>query len=235
MAAAAALVTGLPYPRGGVFALTLSGCWVGWPRWRWRVGAGSAGPGPAVAGLALVGIAACVSSTTYYLAAYPSTHRVDPPTTSATLPPVTAVVLAVVLAGCLWLVLTPPRWLLPDRHARRFGVAMAIALVAGFVLVSRLEQHNMTLDAGIMSYLLYGPILVVLTGSAAAGAAGRSFRSGLWACAWAVVLGAPLLIAVWLAEALPPTGPRARRSGLRTLNAVTSLRPQRPRVKIAAG
>ena len=51
-------------------------------------------------------------------------------------------------------------------------------------------------------YLLIGPILVVLTGSAAAAAVGRSFRSGLWACAWAVVLGAPLLIAAWLAEAL---------------------------------
>jgi hypothetical protein len=51
-------------------------------------------------------------------------------------------------------------------------------------------------------YLLIGPILVVLTGSAAAAAVGRSFRSGLWACAWAIVLGAPLLIANWLAEAL---------------------------------
>jgi hypothetical protein len=51
-------------------------------------------------------------------------------------------------------------------------------------------------------YLLIGPILVVLTGSAAAAAVGRSFRSGLWACAWAIVLGAPLLIAAWLAEAL---------------------------------
>jgi len=51
-------------------------------------------------------------------------------------------------------------------------------------------------------YLLTGPILVVLTGSAAAAAVGRSFRSGLWACAWAIVLGAPLLIAAWLAEAL---------------------------------
>jgi len=59
----------------------------------------------------------------------------------------------------------------------------------------------MTLDAGIMSHMRYGPILVVLTGSAAA-AAGRSFRSGLWACAWATVLGAPLIIAAWLAEAL---------------------------------
>jgi hypothetical protein len=30
----------------------------------------------------------------------------------------------------------------------------------------------------------------------------RSFRAGLWACAWAVVLDMPLLVAAWLAEAL---------------------------------
>ena len=44
-------------------------------------------------------------------------------------------VLAAAWAGCLWLALTPPRWLLPDRHARRFGIPIAIALAAGFVLV----------------------------------------------------------------------------------------------------
>jgi hypothetical protein len=43
---------------------------------------------------------------------------------------------------------------------------------------------------------------VILPGSAVAAAVGRSFRSGLWACAWAVVLAAPLLVAAWLAEAL---------------------------------
>jgi hypothetical protein len=31
---------------------------------------------------------------------------------------------------------------------------------------------------------------------------GRSLRAGLWACAWAVALAAPLLITAWLAEAL---------------------------------
>jgi hypothetical protein len=116
---------------------------------------------------------------------------------------VTAAVLAVLLAGCLWLVLRPPRWLLPDRHARRFGVGMAVALIAGFVLTtSRQGLGDPSGGEGMVFYLLIGPILVVLTGSAAAAAVGRSFRSGLWACAWAVVLGAPLLIAAWLAEAL---------------------------------
>jgi hypothetical protein len=119
------------------------------------------------------------------------------------LPPGTALVLAVMLAGCLWLALRPPRWLVPDRLARWFGVAMAIALVGGFLLDSRLLQPGLERGShGMVGYLLNGPLLVILPGSVAAAALGRSFRSGLWACAWAVVLAAPLLIAVWLAEAL---------------------------------
>jgi hypothetical protein len=55
------------------------------------------------------------------------------------LPPVTAVVLALVLTGCAWLALRPPRWLLPDCGPRRFGVGMAVVVVAGFVLISRQE------------------------------------------------------------------------------------------------
>ncbi|HYY81026.1 MAG TPA: hypothetical protein VFD04_17870, partial [Actinomycetes bacterium] len=149
-------------------------------------------PGPAIAGLGLAGVAACLAFTVYYLAEHPTYD--DGLTVS--LPPLTALVLAVALAGCLWLAMRPPRWLLPDRHARRFGLGMAIALVTGFVLNARLAQ------SGVMAYLPGGPILVVLTGSAAAAAVGRSFRSGLWACAWATLLSAPLLIAAWLVEAL---------------------------------
>jgi hypothetical protein len=154
-----------------------------------------------VAGLALVGIAGCIGATIWYLAEYPLTRSGHPPTASATLSPVTAVVLAVVLAGCLWLAATPPRWLAGDRHGRRFGVAVALVMAAGFVLVSRLEQRDMTLDAGMMSYLLLAAPAVVLAGSAAAAVAGRSFRSGLAASAWATVLGALLVIVAWLAEA----------------------------------
>jgi hypothetical protein len=205
--AAAALATGAALPAGRVVALAFVGLLGGLAtltvaRSR-RVG--GAGPGRAIAGLALAGVAACLAFITHYLAEYPSYHRGDPPVIGVSLPPVNAVVLAVVLAGCLWLALRPARWLLPDRHARRFGIAMAIALVAGFVLVVRLSlrQAGMTFDAGVMGYLLYGPILVILTGSAAAAALGRSFRAGLWACAWATALSAPLIIAAWLAEALP--------------------------------
>ena len=114
----------------------------------------------------------------------------------------TSVVLAVVLAGCLWLAVTPPRWLVPDRHARSFGMVMAVAMAAGFVLASRLGLRGVgPANGGMLNFLLVGPLVVVLAGSAAAAAVGRSFRSGLWACAWATVLGAPLVMATWLAEA----------------------------------
>jgi hypothetical protein len=195
---AAALLTGAALPAGRAFALTFVGLLGGLATLTVarRGRAGRAGPGPAVAGLALAGIAACLAVTTYYLAEYPSYDRVYPPAIGVSLPPVTAVALACALAGCLWLARRPPRWLLPDRHGRRFGIAMALALVAGFVLDARLGR------SGVMEYLLNGPILVVLPGSALAAAVGRSLRSGLWACAWATLLGAPLLIAAWLAEAL---------------------------------
>jgi hypothetical protein len=201
---AAALATGAALPAGRVVAMTFVGLLGGLAtltvaRSR-RVG--RAGPGLGVAGLALAGVAGCVAFTTWYLAAYPLTPAGHPPTTSATLSPVTSVVLAVVLAGCLWLAVTPPRWLVPDRHARRFGMVMAVAMVAGFVLASRLGLRGVgPANGGMLNFLLVGPLVVVLAGSAAAAAVGRSFRSGLWACAWATVLGAPLVMATWLAEA----------------------------------
>jgi hypothetical protein len=203
--AAAALATGAVLPAGRVFAPTFLGVVGGLATLAVARShrAGWAWPGAAITGLGLAGVAACIAATGYYLAEFPAYHRADPPATLVSLPPVTAAVLAVLLAGCLWLALRPPRWLLPDRHARRFGVGMAVALITGFVLTtSRQELGDPPGSEGMVFYLLIGPILVVLTGSAAAAAVGRSFRSGLWACAWAIVLGAPLLIAAWLAEAL---------------------------------
>jgi hypothetical protein len=115
---------------------------------------------------------------------------------------VAGLVLAVVLAGCLWLAVTPPRWLAGDCNGRRVGVAMSLVLAAGFVLSSRLALRGVAgLDAGMMGYVLLASPLVVLTGSAAAAAAGRSFRSGLAAAAWATVLGGLLVVVAWLAEA----------------------------------
>jgi hypothetical protein len=202
--AAAAALTGAALPAGRMFALVFVGLlgglatlavarsrWVGWT-----------GPGPALTGLALAGVTACLALTIYYLAEHPSYERAGQ-AVAVSLPPVTAVVLAVTLAGCVALALRPPRWLRPERKARWFGIAMTIALVGGFLLDARLVQPDLDPGShGMMDYLLSGPLLVILPGSALAAAVGRSFRSGLWACAWAVVLTAPLLITAWLVEAL---------------------------------
>jgi hypothetical protein len=202
--AAAALVTGAVLPAGRVFGPTLVGLLGGLVTLalarsrRMR----RPGPGPAVAGPALAGVAGCLGFTTWYLAEYPSYHQLRRPGMGVSLPPVTAVTLAVVLAGCLWLALRPPRWLLPDRLARWFGVGMALAVVAGFVLASRQELRGAELDIGMMDYLLLALPVVLLAGSAVVAAVGRSLRAGLCACAWAVVLTVPLLVAAWLAEAL---------------------------------
>jgi hypothetical protein len=117
--------------------------------------------------------------------------------------------LAAVLAGCLWLALAPPRWLLASRAARRVGLGMAAVLVAGFLLQARPSLaawlglgDAVVRNPEVMDYLLFVPLLLVLPGAAVAAAAGRSFRAGLGACAFGLVLGAPLVVAVWLAEAL---------------------------------
>jgi hypothetical protein len=189
--AAATLVTGAALPAMQVFVLAFVGLVGGLAVARSSRGR-VAGPGPAIAGLALAGIAGCLAFTTWYLAEYPLVPSGFPPTTSATLRPGAAVALAVLLAGCLWLALRPPRWLLPDRRARLFGVGMALAVVAGFVLTSRLALGGVDLvDGGMASYLVFVPPVVVLTGSMVAAAAGRSFRSGLWVPTWATRSGGP--------------------------------------------
>jgi hypothetical protein len=203
--AATVLATGAALPAGRVFGLAFVGLLGGLATLAVARSRPVRGPGPGrvVAGLGLAGVAACAAATSWYLAEHPAYARPHPREAAVSLPPGTAVVLAVALAGCLWLALRPPRWLLGDRRARRFGVGMAVVLAAGFVLASRLGLGGRPgWDEGTMGYLFMAPIVVVLTGSALAAAAGRSFRSGLWACAWAVPLAAPLLIAAWLAEAV---------------------------------
>jgi hypothetical protein len=162
--ATAALVTAAALPAGRVFALTFVGLLGGlavlaaarWRRLGWTA------PGPALTGLALAGVTACLGLTVHYLAEHPSYDQVDR-TVAVSLPPVTAVVLAAALAGCLALALRPPRWLLPDRKARWFGIAMAVALVGGFLLDARLVQPGLDRGGqGMMGYLFNGPLLVIL-------------------------------------------------------------------------
>ena len=203
--AAALLATGAALPAGRVFALAFVGllgvlATLAVARSRQTV---RAGPGPVATGLTVAGVAACLATTAYYLAEHPTHPQKGTLATVLSLPPVTAVVLAAVLAGCLWLALRPPHWLVPDRRGRRFGIAMAVLLVSGLVIGSRIGVYSVAgPDGGIGTYLFFATILLVLTGSLAAALAGRSFRAGLWACAWAIVLATPAIIAAWLAEGL---------------------------------
>jgi hypothetical protein len=209
--AAAALATGALVPAMRVFAVAFVGLVGGLATLavaRSRR-AGRVRPDLAVAATGLAGIGGCIAYTTHYLANYPSTFRAHPPVTSPTLPPGTALVLATALAGCLWLALAPPRWLLAGRAARFGGLAMAAVLVAGFLLQARPSLAAWLGLGGVagrnpevMGYLLFAPLVLVLPGAAVAAAAGRSFRAGLGACAFGLALGAPLVVAVWLAEAL---------------------------------
>jgi hypothetical protein len=202
--ATAALATGAALPGIRVLALTLVGL-VGGLATLTVARARQARPGPAVAGLTVAGVAACIAWIAYYLVNHPSYHtyhRGYPPARASLTPP-TALVLAVVLAGSLWLVLAPPRWLVASRPAGRFGAGMAIAMVVAFVVASRLGLRGAGgLEGGIMSQLILAPTVVLVAGSAAAAAAGRSFHAGVQACAWANVLGTLFLIAAWLAEGL---------------------------------
>ena len=212
--AATALATGAALPAGRVFGLAFVGLLSGLATLAVARSRRVPGPGPGwvrgpglgwvVAGLGLAGVGACAAATIWYLAEHPSYAQPrDPDGLAVSLPPLTAVVLAVALAGCLWLALRPPRWLLPDRRARWFGAGMAVILAAGMVLSSRLGLRGEPgWDEGTMGYLFLAPIVVVLTGSALVSVAGGSFRSGVWAGAWAVLLAGPLIVAAWLVEAV---------------------------------
>jgi hypothetical protein len=103
-----------------------------------------------------------------------------------------------------------------EGHGGRAGPA---AGAPGALAVVALAATALATGAVLPAGRVFAPVLVGLlgglatvavarrgrdggAGSVVAAAVGRSFRSGLWACAWAVVLATPLLIAAWLAEGL---------------------------------
>jgi hypothetical protein len=147
----------------------------------------SPGTGRARPGLALAGVVGCLACTLYYLAEYPAYDR--PGSAGGR-------------RAC------PGDGGGPGHGPGRLPLAgpapaaLAVVLVAGFVLAARQELGRAELDIGMMGYLFAALPVVLLAGSVAAALAGRSFRAGLWAGAWAVVLALPLLVGAWLAEAL---------------------------------
>jgi len=78
------------------------------------------------------------------------------------------------------------------------------AAVAGALTFAALAATALATDAALPAGRVFALSFVGLVGGLATLAvarSGRSFRSGLWACAWATVLGGLLIVVAWLAEA----------------------------------
>jgi hypothetical protein len=205
VAAAAVAATGLAaeaaVPGLGVFAVSLAGL----------VGAMAvlavarlrrmSMPVPAPTLLVTGGVAAAITMTAIFLLRDPAAARY--------LPRADAVFLAAVLAGCLWIAVAAPRPLGTIRLAPHLGVAAAVILVVGQLLLTRasFDPRIEPADQQLVQWLAamwfwFGPVAVFFFPAFAAGWAGRSFRCGVQAGIWAGIASLPLTYALWLHEAL---------------------------------
>ena len=159
-------------------------------------------PVPAPTLLVTGGVAAAITMTVIFLLRDPAAARY--------LPPANAVFLAAVLAGCLWIAVAAPRSLSSNRLAPHLGVAAAVVLVVGQLLLMRAasyeprieSQGQQLVDLLAARGFWFGPVAVFFVPAFAAGSAGRSFRAGLQAGIWAGIAALPLTYALWLHEAL---------------------------------
>ncbi|MDF2739509.1 MAG: hypothetical protein K0S88_875, partial [Actinomycetia bacterium] len=159
-------------------------------------------PVPAPTLLVTGGVAAAITMTVIFLLRDPAAARY--------LPPANAVFLAAVLAGCLWIAVAAPRSLSSNRLAPHLGVAAAVVLVVGQLLLMRAasyeprieSQGQQLVDLLAALWFWFGPVAVFFVPAFAAGSAGRSFRAGLQAGIWAGIAALPLTYALWLHEAL---------------------------------
>jgi hypothetical protein len=159
-------------------------------------------PAPAPTLLVAGGVATAITMTVIFLLRDPSATRY--------LPPARAVFLAAVLAGCLAIAVAAPRSPAADRLAPRLGVAAAVILVVGQLLLIRAasveppveSQTQQLVDLLAALWFWLGPVAVFFVPAFAAGWVGRSFRSGLVAGLWAGIASLPLTYALWLLEAL---------------------------------
>ena len=156
---------------------------------------------PLPALLVIGGVASAIIMTVIFL------HR--DPAAARYLPPADAVFLAAVLAGCLWIAVAAQRSPGGNQLAPHLGVAAALVLVVGQLLLIRASYDpdivpagRQVLDALGGLWFWFGPAAVFFVPAFAAGWVGRSFRSGLQAGIWAGIASLPLTYAVWLHEAL---------------------------------
>jgi hypothetical protein len=148
-------------------------------------------PGPTVTAAGVVGVAACIALTAYFLVKHPGAAE--------HLSPTVAVVFAVALAGCLWLTLNPPRGLTTHGIARGPGAAAALVLGLGFLGTSRLTINTYT---GPLVWVIFAPGVIFFAASAVAAAQGRSFRAGVQAAVWTALIGTLLVFAISIPETM---------------------------------
>ncbi|MGQ0642955.1 MAG: hypothetical protein ACT4P6_19590 [Gemmatimonadaceae bacterium] len=134
----------------------------------------------------LAGVAACVGTTAYTLAAYPM----------ATQTRGTWVKFVIILLGFLWVALAQPRALVPNQRVVRIGVMSGAALFLvvrlGLWFIESVRQVNFDDDAIgslFMAVLLLGALISC---SGIVAASERSFRAGVIAVLWAGMVTALL-------------------------------------------
>jgi hypothetical protein len=158
-------------------------------------------PVPAPTLVVTGGVAAAITLTVIFLLRDPAAARY--------LPAAKAAFLAAVLAGCLWIAVAA-RWSPgTNRLAPHLGVAAAVVLVVGQLLLTRasydprIEPEGRQLVEALAAWWFWlGPAAVFFVPALAAGWVGRSFRAGLQAGIWAGIASLPLTYALWLHEAL---------------------------------
>ena len=155
--------------------------------------------GPALLVCGVAGIAGSVVSVSSFLARHPDAAK--------HFPPAVAVTLATALAACLWLVLIPPPGWTSSRLARGASIGAAAALGLGFLVTSRLTIDTL---AGPLIWILFAPPPILFAASALAAAPGRSFRAGVQTAVWTALVGALVVFASWLPEAVYRYGLDAR-------------------------
>lgn len=158
-----------------------------------------AAPGPSLGVCGVAGIAGSVLSVSSFLARHPAAAK--------HFQPAVAVTLAAALATCLWLVLIPPPGLTSSRLARGTSIGAVAALGLGFLVTSRLTIHTL---AGPVIWILFAPPAILFVASALAAAASRSFRAGIQTAVWTALVGALVVFASWLPEAIHRYGIDAR-------------------------
>jgi hypothetical protein len=147
--------------------------------------------GAALTALVPAAVGGAIGMAVYFLRAHPSADRAAGPGSEA--------LLALVLSVLVGLVLAPPRALVPRRLAAGFGIGGGLALGLFLGADTLLTDGG---DAGELTVMIFGPMLVAAACGALAAAFGRSFHSGVQAAVWTVVVGAPVSFIVGIPAAI---------------------------------